>query len=141
MVTFFYLKLTNTTIERFGILELRNRVTNRVTRSIVMHDLIFVSGFTNFRSTEKFSVNFKLKGKINKRSVITKSILLVYQPIKIIVGFFILLFLMIYQLLFGISLKVTEQKVLYYWKRRIPIYCIRQKLHSRERQMPYWTWR
>ena len=108
MVTFFYLKLTNTTIERFGILELRNRVTNRVTRSIVMHDLIFVSGFTNFKSTEKFSVNFKLKGKINKRSVITKSISLVYQPVKIIVGFFILLFLMIYQLLFGISLKVTE---------------------------------
>ena len=103
-MTFFYLKLTNTTTERFGILELRNRVT----RSIVMHDLIFVSGFTNFRSTEKFSVNFKLKGKINKRSVITKSILLVYQLVKIIVGFFILLFLMIYQLLFGISLKVTE---------------------------------
>ena len=35
----------------------------------------------------------------------------------------------------------TEQKALYYKKRNIPIYCIWQKLHSRERQMLFSTWR
>ena len=35
----------------------------------------------------------------------------------------------------------TEQKALYYKKQRILIFCISQKLHPRERQMPYSTWR
>ena len=96
----------STATGRSGILELRNRVTNRVTRLIVMHNLIFVSEFTSFRSTEKISVNFNLKGKIKKTSIITKGKLLIYQLINITVSFFILLFLMIYPLLFGISLKV-----------------------------------
>ena len=39
-------------------------------------------------------------------SVITKDKLLIYQLVKIIEVLFILLFLMIYSLLFGISLKV-----------------------------------
>ena len=72
LATLFYLKLMNTTLGRFGILELQNWVTNRATRLIVMHNLIFLSEFTNLKSTEKFSVNVKLKGNIKKASVITK---------------------------------------------------------------------
>ena len=101
MVTLFYLKLMNTAIGRSGILELQNWVT----RLIVTDNLIFGSEFANFRSTEKISVNFNLKGKIKKMSVITKSKLLTYQLVKITVIFFMLLFLM-NPLLFGISLKV-----------------------------------
>ena len=41
-------------------------------------------------------------------SVINKGKLLIYQLVKIAVIFFILLFLMIYALLFGISLKVCR---------------------------------
>ena len=89
MDTWFYLKLMNATIGRFGILDLRNRVTNRVTRLIVMHNLIFVSEFTNFRSTEKFSFSFELKWKIKKMTVITKDKLLIYQLVKIIVFYII----------------------------------------------------
>ena len=37
-----------------------------------MHNLMFLSEFTNLKSTEKFSVNVKLKGNIKKASVITK---------------------------------------------------------------------
>ena len=91
MDTWFYLKLMNMTVGRFGILDLRNRVTNRVTRLIVMHNLIFVSEFTNFRSTEKFSFSFELKWKIKKTTVITKGKLLIYQLVKIIV-FYIIVF-------------------------------------------------
>ena len=52
-----------------------------------MHNLIFVSEFTNFRSTEKISVNFNLKGKIKKTSVITKAKLLIYQLVEMTVIF------------------------------------------------------
>ena len=48
--TLFYLKLMDMDIGRFRILELRNRVTNWVTRLIVMCDLIFISEFANFRA-------------------------------------------------------------------------------------------
>ena len=71
-----------------------------------MHNLIIFSEFTNFRSTAKISINFKLKGKIKKASVIAKVKLLIYQLVKIIVSFFILLFSIIYQLVFGISLRI-----------------------------------
>ena len=55
---------------------------------------------------KKFSVNFNLKGKTKKTTV--KAKVLIYQLVKIIASFLniILLFLMIYELLFGISLKV-----------------------------------
>ena len=56
-----------------------------------MHNLIFVSKFTNFRSTEKFSFSFELKWKIKKTTVITKGKLLIYQLVKIIV-FYIMVF-------------------------------------------------
>ena len=72
LATLFYLKLMNTTLGRFGILELQNWVTSRATRLIVMHNLIFLSQFTNLKSTEKFSIYVKLKGNIKKASVITK---------------------------------------------------------------------
>ena len=71
-----------------------------------MHNLIIFSEFTNFRSTAKFSINFKFKGKIKKASVIAKVKLLIYQLVKIIVSFFILLFSIIYLLVFGISLRI-----------------------------------
>ena len=41
-----------------------------------------------FRSTEKFSVNFKLKGKSKRTSVITKAKVLIYQPVKIMLSIF-----------------------------------------------------
>ena len=56
-----------------------------------MHNLIFVSEFTNFRSTVKFSFSFELKWKIKKMTVITKGKLLIYQLVKIIV-FYIIVF-------------------------------------------------
>ena len=56
-----------------------------------MHNLIFASEFTNFRSTEKFSFSFELKWKIKKMTVITKGKLLIYQLVKIIV-FYIIVF-------------------------------------------------
>ena len=48
--TLLYLKLMNMDIGRFWILELRNRVTNWVTRLTVMCNLIFISKFANFRA-------------------------------------------------------------------------------------------
>ena len=83
-------------------------MTTKCSTLVNNSDYCAVKSFQKVRQqdTKRFSVNFKLKGKIKKMSVITKDKLLIYQLVKIIEVIFILLFLMIYSLLFGISLKV-----------------------------------